>query len=53
MRSTVQLEDNPHPYIHLTGYLAMVRVELTAGWMRTRQVNCEDLRKPINNTVGS
>ena len=52
-RGTLQQEDIPHPYMKLTGSLAMVGVELTACWMRTRQVNCEELRSRVQKTVGS
>ena len=39
--------------MRLTGSLAMVGVELTTCWMRTRQVNCEELRSRVQKTVGS
>ena len=31
----------------------MVGVELTACWMRTTQLNCDELIKRVQNTVGS
>ena len=52
-KGTLQQEDIPHRYMELTGSLAMVGVELTLCWMRTRQVNCENLRSRVQKTVGS
>ena len=52
-RSTLQQEDIKYPYMKLSNSLAMVGVELTACWMRTRQVNCDELRKRVQNTVGA
>ena len=52
-RNTLQQEDIPFNFINLTKSLAMVGVELTACWIRTRQVNCEELRSRIQNTVNS
>ena len=52
-RNTLQQEDIPFNFMKLTKSLAMVGVELTACWMRTRQVNCSELRIRIQNTVNA
>ena len=50
-KGTLQQEDIPFPYMKLAASLAMVGVELTSCWMRTRQVSCEILRTRIQNTI--
>ena len=52
-KGTLEQEDILFPYMKITTSLAMVGVELTSSWIRTRQVNCENLRSRIQKTVGA
>ena len=52
-RGTLKQEDIKYPYMKLTSSLAMVGVELTVCWMRTRQQNCDELTNRVKNTVGA
>ena len=52
-RNSHQQEDIGFPYMKLSDTLAMMGVDLTVSWTKTRQINCEELRKRILNTVNA
>ena len=51
-KGTLTREDLPVKYIVLSEHLDMVGVQLMASYQKTRQVNCDDLQKKVQNIIG-